>query len=307
VSIDRSAAENFIWSTARLVDRHRYALLFEHGSAQAVVDALRGYRNPDGGFGHGLEPDLRCPSSQPAPTLYALEMLVEARAADSELARGARAWIASVAEPDGGIPMVLPGFEGYPHSPWMAPEPGSFLTLALAAVLHAGGVRDDEWLARGTDWCWNSIETFQQPGGYWLEFACRFLDAVPDEPRAHAALDSLATRIDTAAFAPSGGAEGETLRALDISPRPGSRSRRLFSEAQVEAHLDDVEAGQQEDGGWMFDWLAWSPAQTNDWRGTVSIRALSWLRDNGRLAGGRTGQMDSGMRGCAQTTRGAHP
>lgn len=78
--IDRSAAENFIWSTARLVDRHRYALLFEDGPAEAVVEALRGYRNPDGGFGHGLEPDLRCPSSQPAPTLYALEMLVEARA-----------------------------------------------------------------------------------------------------------------------------------------------------------------------------------------------------------------------------------
>ncbi len=34
----------------------------------------------------------------------------------------------------------------------------------------------------------------------------------------------------------------------------------------------------------MFDWLAWSPAQTADWRGIVTIRALTWLRDNGRLA-----------------------
>ena len=40
---------------------------------------------------------------------------------------------------------------------------------------------------------------------------------------------------------------------------------------------------QLEDGGWMFDWRAWSPAQTNDWRGNVTIRALTWLRDNGRL------------------------
>jgi hypothetical protein len=51
----------------------------------------------------------------------------------------------------------------------------------------------------------------------------------------------------------------------------------------VEAHLDAVEAGQQDDGGWMFDWLAWSPAQTNDWRGNVTILSLIWLRDNGRL------------------------
>ena len=73
--IDNSAAENFVWSAARLVDRHRYALLFAEGPAQPVIDALRGYRNPDGGFGHGLEPDLRSPGSQPAPTLYALEIL----------------------------------------------------------------------------------------------------------------------------------------------------------------------------------------------------------------------------------------
>ncbi len=32
----------------------------------------------------------------------------------------------------------------------------------------------------------------------------------------------------------------------------------------------------------MFDWLAWSPAQTTDWRGNVTLRALIWLRDNGR-------------------------
>jgi hypothetical protein len=104
-------------------------------------------------------------------------------------------------------------------------------------------------------------------------------------------MDSLAARIDTSAFAPAGGVEGEQLRP-DISPRPGSRSRRLFSEEQIEAHLDAVEAEQQ-DGGWMFDWLAWSPAQTNDWRGTVTIRALTWLQANGRLGTGGSRQSDS--------------
>jgi hypothetical protein len=281
--IDRTAAETFIWSAARLIDRHRYALLFAGGSAQPVIEALRGYRNADGGFGHALEPDLRCPSSQPAATLYALESLHEARALDGELARAARAWTASIAAPDGGIPFVLSGFEDYPHSPWWLPEPGSFLTFGFAAVLHAGRVQDDLWLDRSTAWCWSAIESAEQPNGYWLKNACAFLDAVPDEDRARAAISSLARRIDPAALAPEGGAEGEGLRPLDLSPYPGSRSRALFTEAQVDAHLDAVEAGQQDDGGWMFDWLAWSPAQTNDWRGNVTIRALTWLRDNGRL------------------------
>jgi hypothetical protein len=281
--IDRAAAENFIWTAARLLDRHRYALLFADGPAEPIVEALRGYRNPDGGFGHGLEPDLRDPTSQPTPTLYALEILNEAGAATGEMAREARAWIASVADADGGVPNVLPGYEGYPHAPWMTPETGSFITLGLAAVLHDGGVTGGEWLERGTEWCWRSIEERQEPRGYWLEFACRFLDAVPDEDRARAAIDALAERVDLSAVAPVGGIEGETLRPLDFSPLPGSRSRALFSQDLVEAHLDLVESQQQDDGGWMFDWLAWSPAQTNDWRGVVTIRALRWLRDNGRL------------------------
>ncbi len=280
---DRPAAENFIWSAARLVDRHRYALLFASGPSEAVVEALRGYRNPNGGFGHALEPDLRCPSSQPAPTLYALEILNEARAADGELAQGARRWIARIAEADGAIPSVLPGFEDYPHAPWFQPEPGSMLTHALAAALHADGVRNDAWLERATSWCWRSIESAEQPRGYWLKFALSFLDAVPDEPRARAAIARLATRVDSTAVSPLGGTEGEALRALDLSPHPRSRSRELIGEEQIEAHLDALESEQQEDGGWMFDWRAWSPAQTNDWRGNVTLRALIWLRENGRL------------------------
>ena len=281
--IDHAAAETFIWSAARLLDRHRYSLLFKGGRAESVIDALRGYRNPDGGFGHALEPDLRSPGSQPAATLYALEALNEAGAADADLARAARAWVAQIAAPDGGIPSVLPGFEDYPHAPWFQPEPGSMLTFALAAVLHDGGVTGDQWLDRATDWSWRAIETNEQPSGYWLKFACAFLDAVPDERRARAAVEALASRTDATAIAPVGGVEGEALRPLDLSPRPGSRSRGLITEARIEAHLDLVESEQQEDGGWMFDWRAWSPAQTNDWRGNVTIRALTWLRDNGRL------------------------
>ncbi len=282
--VDRAAAETFIWSTARLLDRHRYAMLFAGGPAGPVIAALRGYQNPDGGFGHALEPDVRCPSSQPSPTLYALEILGEAGAADGELASSAHAWLAQIAGADGSVPSALPDFDGYPHAPWYTAEPGSMLTFALVAACHEGGAAGGEWLERATDWCWRSIETNDQPSGYWLKFALAFLDAVPEEDRARTAIAALADRFDPAALAPVGGTEGEALRPLDLSPRPGTRSRALVTEPHIETHLDTVESEQRPDGGWMFDWLAWSPAQTADWRGIVTIRALTWLRDNGRLA-----------------------
>ena len=186
------------------------------------------------------------------------------------MARAARAWIVSIAVRDGGIPFVLAGFEDYPHAPWWSPQPGSFLTFDLAAVLHAGGITDDEWLDRATDWCWRSIETTEPPGGYWLKNACRFLDAVPDEQRARAAIASLATRVDLSALSGEA-ADGEALRALDLSPRPGSRSRDLISEALIEAHLDAVESGQQEDGGWMFDF--WPGRRRRRRTGVASSRS----------------------------------
>jgi hypothetical protein len=279
--VDRAAAETFIWSTARLLDRQRYAMLFEGGPAEPVIAALRAYQNPDGGFGHAFEPDVRCPSSQPAPTYTALEVLGEAGDGDGGLATAAYGWLAQIAGPDGSFPSALPGFERYPHAPWYTAEPGSMLTLGLAAVCHEAGATG-EWLDRATDWCWGSIDASEQPGGYWLKFALQFLDAVPDEDRARGAIASLAGRVDPSGVAPVGGVEGEALRPLDLSPRPDSRSRILVSDPHIEAHLDAVENEQLQDGGWMFDWPAWSLAQTADWRGIVTIRALTWLRDNGR-------------------------
>jgi hypothetical protein len=286
--VDRAAAERFVWASARLLDRHRYTLLFADGPAEPVLAALSGYQNPDGGFGHALEPDLRSPGSQPAPTLYALEMLAEAGRLDHDMAVRALAWVSRIARPDGGVPSALPGFEEYPHAPWwtteMGTDEGSMLTFGLAAVLHAGGVTGDEWLPRATDWCWREIEATSQPSAYTLRYMCMFLDAVPDSERAQAAVQRLSATVDPTAIAPAGGAEGEALRPLDFSPRPGTRSRVLVGQPAIEAHLDEVQEQQQPDGGWMFDWLAWSPAQTADWRGTVTIRALTWLHDNGRLA-----------------------
>ncbi|MDQ6807191.1 MAG: hypothetical protein M3065_20070, partial [Actinomycetota bacterium] len=72
--IDITASERFIHANARLLDRHRLAVLLNDVSAAPVLDALRAYRNPDGGFGHALEPDVRAPESEPASTLHALEV-----------------------------------------------------------------------------------------------------------------------------------------------------------------------------------------------------------------------------------------
>ena len=54
MSIDLNEAESFLTRHARLLDRRRFELLLGRGSPDAVLAALDGYRNPDGGYGWGL-------------------------------------------------------------------------------------------------------------------------------------------------------------------------------------------------------------------------------------------------------------
>ena len=52
-------ARGFMAGHGRVLDRRRFELLLDDGDPEPVLDALAAYRNPDGGYGHGLEPDLR--------------------------------------------------------------------------------------------------------------------------------------------------------------------------------------------------------------------------------------------------------
>ena len=79
-------------------------------------------------------------------------------------------------------------------------------------------------------------------------------------------------------------AAGEVHFPLDFAPEPDSLARGLFDEATIKADLDRLAQAQREDGGWTFNWPAWSPAAERDWRGFLTVDALRVLRANGRLA-----------------------
>lgn len=284
MAIDLHRAEWFLLANGRLLDRHRLAVLLHDAPTDPVLDTLRAYRNRDGGFGHALEPDVRGPESEPASTLHALEVLAEIDALDDPIFSDGAAWIATIANPDGGVPFVLPTAASYPRAPWMASSSdGSVLTFAIAALLWEAGYREP-WLERATGWCWAKLDgPADALGAYGVKFALAFLDRVPDAQRAATSIERLRAQIDSDGSIPvPGGTADERLTPLTLSGRPGARSRSLFTDAQIEADLDVLEVGQQEDGGWTFDWLGWSPGQSAEWRGIVTLRALATLRAHGR-------------------------
>jgi Prenyltransferase and squalene oxidase repeat len=283
---DLDKATKFIWSTARLLDRRRFAYLFLDGDSQAVLAALLPYQNPDGGFGSGLEPDIRGPVSQPVPTWTALGVFDEIGTMGDSIVRSICDYLVSITTEEGGVPFVLPSVREYPHAPWWETEgtpPASLNpTAAIAALLHKHHV-EHPWLSPATEYCWRQIDRLDQTSPYEMRAVLPFLDYVPDRPRAEAAFDRVGPKIleqKLVALTPT--TEEETHSPLNFAPRLDCLARRLFTDDVIAAHLDDVASSQQEDGGWKFNWLAWNPAAALEWRAIVAIESLVTLKAYGR-------------------------
>jgi hypothetical protein len=278
------AAEQFLAAHGRILDWRRFERLFRGGDAAPVRDAVAAYRNADGGFGHALEPDGRTPDSQPAATEQALRILDQADAWDDELAAGACDQLEATAPPEGGAIFVADNVEGWPHAPWWRPQDGASLvsTGQIAGTLLARGVAHP-WLERATELMWQRIDALEDPGAYELYGALRFLDHAPDRDRAAAALDRVAPAVH-AVVTLDPEATGEVHGPLGFAPRPDSIARPLFDDATIAAHLEHLAAGQQPDGGWSFNFPAWSPAQEADWRGSFTVDALETWRRNEHMS-----------------------
>jgi hypothetical protein len=284
---DLTAAAAFVAANARVLDRRRFQRLFEDGPTAPVRDAVAAYRNDDGGFGHALEPDCRAPGSQPAAAEMALRVLDEADAWDKDLVRGACDWLMAVAPAEGGAAFVEPTLAGWPHAPWWVPEEGHPASLIatgmIAGTLHAHGV-SHPWLDGATEVMWNRIGAMNETSGYEMFGVLRFLQHVPDRDRAREAfvrVGPLLIERNLVALDPE--ASGEVHGVLDFAPEPDSLARSLFDDVTVKAHLDHLAQAQRDDGGWTFNWPAWSPAAELDWRGFLTVDALRVLRANARL------------------------
>lgn len=301
---DIAAAERFVWVNGRLLDRLRFAYHFggrhgrgDHGhdvAPERVRDALRPYQNPDGGFGHALEPDLRGPTSQPEGVEVALWVLSEIASfddpADDPMVGRACDWLAAHSTPEGGVPFVLPTVRDEPCAPWwQAPDdpPASVVpTAAIAGLLHAGGV-EHPWVATATAYCWQAIEAMPEISPYEARSVLPFLDHVPDQLRAERAYHRIARFVlDGGHVALDPAATGEVHWPLDFAPRPGGFGRRMFADDIISDHLDALVARQRPDGGWTFNWPAWTPATEPEWRSVATINALLTLREYGRFATG---------------------
>ncbi|SDJ39646.1 hypothetical protein SAMN05421874_101679 [Nonomuraea maritima] len=292
--VNLSAVPAFLAGHARVLDRRRYDLLMGRGDAAGVLAPLDGYRNADGGYGWGLEPDLRASESQPGAALHAFQVFEEIAPVTAPQAVALCDWLESVTLPDGGLPFALPMGDQAATAPWWAGADPAVSSLQITAVsaaaahrvaAHDPAVAAHPWLERATRYCFEAIRAIEEPPhAYVLAFAVRFLDAVHDSrPAAADLLKRLGAFIpEDGRVGVAGGTEDEALRPLDFAPEPGA-ARALFDPGVIEADLARLAGEQRADGGWEVDFLRVSPAGAMEWRGAATVGAIATLRANSLL------------------------
>jgi hypothetical protein len=282
-------AERFLWLTARVLEQRRFAFHFLDGDSDAVEAALTAYRNPDHGYGHALDPDLRGPVSQPLHAAAALRVLDEIGRCHGRHAERICRYLTDASTPDGALPALHPTQHGYPAAPWLtvpdqaADVPSDLLaTGPVVGLLHRNGVWD-AWLFRATDYCWAAVGRLERAHPNRVRAALAFLDGAPDRPKAEAAADRLGRLVRRRRLAVNEPDRRGHDLPCDFARTPDSLARRWFSDADLERGLDALAAQQQDDGGWPVRRRGWPPGGTSVWRAIVTIEALRTLRAYGRL------------------------
>jgi hypothetical protein len=292
--VDLARAEAFVATHARLLDRRRFDVVVRGAPPGGVLAALEAHRNPDGGYGWGLEPDLRATESQPASALHAFEVFEDIAPATSPRAVELCDWLEAATLDDGGLPFALPVASGAGCAPfWVSADPAvsSLQITAIVSALahrvaeHDPAVAAHDWLRRATDYCLRAAEELAgELPAMARAFALQALEAAARaRPEAAPVIARLAAPIpESGRLHVSGGLPDEFMRPLDFAPFPGVAREHLAADAVV-ADLERLATGQQDDGGWPPEFESYSPAAALEWRGHLTVKALSLLKRNGLL------------------------
>ena len=257
---------------------------------EPVVQALRAYRNPDGGFGNAIEPDMRAPDSQPVGIHTVMEILDEVGVRDDpmiarrrRLARqrsraptaasrsACRARSTTRAARGGSRPTS-------PRSPRPPPTPPRCTRSASSHPWLDGA---DEFLWRWLDEL--DLATAERGPRHRLRRALRGHRSstpipTPRAPRPRSTRSRPHPRPARSPPSPS----GDVQTPLDLAPLPGlPRPPPVRPGDDRRAPRGARPRRSSDDGGWT---LGCGPSGTRrptlEWRGVVTVNALRLLRAN---------------------------
>ena len=275
MSINLDGARDYVYRHGTLFERALFAWLFDEGSLERLHEVMRCYKNPDGGFGHGFEHDLKAPQSNPLALEYLLGVMKHCAIPAGDLLSGCAHWVESQIDADGSL-LNAAEIRDYPLAPWWQEWGGQTQPDSIVGNLIRFGAATPSLVERTKAWVLANITPAKIQANDWLFMAYHFYDfffAVDELPgleaRRQATIDNI---VSLALAAP----DEQLATVFTFAPTPDSMIAKALPPDFIKRCLDTLETSQQGDGHWM------DQHSLTQWYPVTTINTLLALRRYGR-------------------------
>jgi hypothetical protein len=286
-------ARDFILTNARMIERRLFEFHFANGDMNGVFHAVYAYRNPDGGFGHGMEPDTASPESQPLFSIMALETLDEVGYLTKEIIlNDFMPYFESITTEKGGIPWMFIPKSTYPceeHFKTVKEWSALSTTAPLLGILEKYKI-DIPWMKKAEQFVWGEFERIKDKHIFcylcvprWLTF----LKYTKSQDKAKKTINDLKNWIsNNEIICEDKSDDGWGLygkpHSLNYATSSESILYSLFTKEIIESDLKELINRQKNDGRWDT-WYGISEGTKLEWAGIQTLWALKTMKNYDKI------------------------
>lgn len=292
-------AVNYLQTKARSLEKALYAYHFTGGAAADVLAALAAFQNEDGGFGHGLEPDIRLADSSVIATTIAFQRFRELNTpSDDPLVTKACRYLLDTYDAQRlNWPIIPPNIDDAPHAPWWVHKGDLENSLSNPRAEIAGYLNQypEHFPQEMSQQVTQSVVDYllSQPDKLEMHDLLCYLrlwetPQLPDDTKT-VLLEKLRRVVNNTVERNPEGWRQYGLPPLAVISTPDSPFAESFKDV-IPQNLDFLLESQNEDGTWGPNWSwgdqwpeAWEQAK-RDWTGVITLDNLRKLRIFGRLS-----------------------
>lgn len=273
--VDIEKARDFVYRNGTLFERALFGYLFDGDNPDRLGAVIRCYKNPDNGFGHGFEHDLKTPDSNPLALEYLLTVMKHARIPPGQILDGAAEWVESQMDADGNL-RNPESTRRYPLAPWWQEASGQTMPDSIVGNLIHFGAATPSLVEKTKRWAIarHSLESVR--ANEWLFMVYHAVDyffAVDDFPRLD---DFRRATIENVITCAEKAPENQYDSLFAFAPEPNSTIAKALPAGLISRFLDHLESAQREDGSWV------DQHNLPQWYAMTTINVLLALRRYGR-------------------------
>ena len=249
ISIDN--ARSFVHAHGVMWERALWDYLFDDGPIERVHQCLSCYKNEDGGWGHGLEHDIKSPLSNPLMLEFLLSVIRDTGIHPGTLLDNTPEWVDKVQNPDGSLGNP-PGLLDYPHAKWWEEgqkKPDSITGNLIKLDLCPPTVQE-----KTRNWVLENLTLEKIHSNNWLFMAYHAYDYffnVVEFPQLEKYKEATLDNIYACALGhESQGEMNKLFPFFQFEAGPESTVAKNAPPGLVDRILDHLGLSQREDGGW---------------------------------------------------------